>query len=59
MPLDNGKVMDDTRIKSSLETIQALVGKGARVVLISHLNRPGGQVVEADRQPQFEISCSC
>lgn len=49
VPLDNGKVTDDTRIKSSLETIQALVGKGARVVLISHLNRPGGQVVEADR----------
>ncbi len=48
-PLKNGKVADNTRIKASLGTIQALTQKGAKVVLISHLNRPGGQVVESQR----------
>ncbi len=49
VPLDGSGVADDLRISESLPTIRALAGAGARVVVMSHLGRPKGQVSEALR----------
>lgn len=40
VPLDSGKITDDTRIKASLPTIQYAMEKGAKLVIASHLGRP-------------------
>ncbi len=46
VPMQEGEVLDDRRIASSLPTIQWLLDHRAKVVLISHLGRPEGKVVE-------------
>ena len=42
VPLKDGIITDDTRIRGSIPTIEYLVSKGAKVLLTSHLGRPKG-----------------
>ena len=43
VPLKNGQITDDGRIRASLPTLNALIHAGARLVVVSHLGRPDGE----------------
>jgi phosphoglycerate kinase len=51
VPLKNGLITDDGRIRASVPTIKKLVDAGARVVVISHLGRPDGE-----HNPDFSLA---
>lgn len=43
VPMSRGQISDDSRIRAALESIKYVLGKGGRLVLASHMGRPGGQ----------------
>ena len=45
VPMQNGKITDTTRIDRTVPTLNELANKGAKVIVISHLGRPKGQIV--------------
>ena len=45
VPIRRKKVLDDTRLLASLPTIEYLIEKGAKVVLMTHIGRPKGKIV--------------
>jgi phosphoglycerate kinase len=49
VPMEGGRIVDDTRIREAIPTIQDLVERQARVILMTHLGRPDGQVDDAYR----------
>ncbi len=51
VPLKDGKITDDGRIRAALPTITKLVEAGARVIIMAHLGRPKGQV-----NPEFSLA---
>lgn len=46
VPMQDGQITDDTRIRETLPTVKYLIENGAKVILASHLGRPKGQVNE-------------
>jgi phosphoglycerate kinase len=51
VPLKNGAITDDGRIRASVPTISALAERGAKVIVCAHLGRPGGEV-----KPEFSLA---
>jgi 3-phosphoglycerate kinase len=50
VPLKDGEITDETRIKAALSTIEYVLEKGAKVILLSHLGRPKGE-----KKPEFSL----
>ena len=56
VPLENGKVANDKRIRAALPTIEYIVKKGGKLVMMSHLGRPkGSRVPEMSLKPCAEV----
>ncbi len=51
VPMDGGRVLDDTRVRASVPTVKHLLEHGAAVIVCSHLGRPKGE-----RDPAFDLT---
>lgn len=51
VPLKDGKITDDTRMRRALPTLKTLLEEGASLVVMSHLGRPGGE-----KKPEFSMA---
>ena len=51
VPMDGGRVLDDTRVRASVPTVKHLLEHGASVIVCSHLGRPKGE-----RDPAFDLT---
>ena len=51
VPMENGAVTDATRIEKIVPTVEDLIARGAKVVLLAHFDRPKGKVV-----PEMSLS---
>ena len=51
VPLDSGRVADDTRISAALPTLETLITRRARLVIVSHLGRP-----KAKPEPKYSLA---
>ncbi len=47
VPLENGRITDDTRIRETIPTLELALRQGAKVILAAHLGRPGGKRVDS------------
>jgi phosphoglycerate kinase len=48
VPIEDGKITDDRRIRSALPTIKSIIDRGGKAILASHLGRPEGTGYEAE-----------
>ncbi len=55
LPMKNGHILDDFRIKKSLQTINFLVKKGAKIILITHLGKDGSESLKPIINRFFKI----
>src|SRR5918992_3273595 len=46
VPIEDGRISDDLRVRASIPTIEAVLERGGRAIVCSHLGRPKGKVVE-------------
>jgi phosphoglycerate kinase len=44
VPLEDGRITDDGRIRASLPTITSIIDRGGRAIVLAHLGRPKGEV---------------
>src|SRR5690606_20814729 len=58
VPLENGTITDDKRIRETLPAINYLIEQGAKIILASHLGRPNGEVVEELRHTASAVRLS-
>ena len=54
VPLKDGEVTDDSRIRATVPTIENLRGRGARIVLMGHVGRPDGRDPETSMEPMSQ-----
>lgn len=58
VPVEDGKITDDTRIRETLPTIKYLIENGAKVILASHMGRPKGEFVDSMRLTSAAVRLS-